>query len=154
MQEKEKEYALRINTESFGREHFFREIGLQYYFNFMDNVPNENKDKKEKQQKFVRIVAKLMLQGYAIELMDGDNLFIWTRWVEAVLDSLEDEIKAIIEEEDPNAKNETPKGVSISIMGLQSSGKSTMLNCMYNSKFAVAAGRCTKGIYMLPVMLD
>jgi hypothetical protein len=39
-------------------------------------------------------------------------------------------------------------------MGLQSSGKSTMLNCMFNSKFAVAAGRCTKGIYMLPVILD
>lgn len=42
----------------------------------------------------------------------------------------------------------------MSIMGLQSSGKSTMLNSMFNSKFAVAAGRCTKGIYMLPVMLD
>lgn len=28
-----------------------------------------------------------------------------------------------------------------------------MLNCMFNSKFAVAAGRCTKGIYMLPVIL-
>ena len=39
-------------------------------------------------------------------------------------------------------------------MGLQSSGKSTMLNCLFNSKFAVAAGRCTKGIYMLPVILD
>ena len=39
-------------------------------------------------------------------------------------------------------------------MGLQSSGKSTMLNSMFNLKFAVAAGRCTKGIYMLPVILD
>jgi hypothetical protein len=29
-----------------------------------------------------------------------------------------------------------------------------MLNSMFNSKFAVAAGRCTKGIYMLPVILD
>ena len=29
-----------------------------------------------------------------------------------------------------------------------------MLNSMFNLKFAVAAGRCTKGIYMLPVILD
>jgi hypothetical protein len=25
---------------------------------------------------------------------------------------------------------------------------------MFNLKFAVAAGRCTKGIYMVPVILD
>ena len=29
-----------------------------------------------------------------------------------------------------------------------------MLNSMFNLKFAVAAGRFTKGIYMLPVILD
>lgn len=39
-------------------------------------------------------------------------------------------------------------------MGLQSSGKSTLLNTQYNLKFAVAAGRCTKGIFMLPVILS
>jgi hypothetical protein len=39
-------------------------------------------------------------------------------------------------------------------MGLQSSGKSTFLNTQYNLRFAVAAGRCTKGIFMLPVILN
>jgi len=46
------------------------------------------------------------------------------------------------------------KGFVTSIMGLQSSGKSTFLNTQYNLRFAVAAGRCTKGIFMLPVILN
>jgi hypothetical protein len=32
LQNEEKLLANRINTESFGREHFFREYGLIYYF--------------------------------------------------------------------------------------------------------------------------
>ena len=39
-------------------------------------------------------------------------------------------------------------------MGLKSSGKSTLLNTQYNLKFMVADGRCTKGIFMLPVILS
>ena len=101
-------------------------------------------------KKYLEVVADLMLQGYAIELMDGDNSFIWLDWINAILSNLNHKIKEFI-----GAENHyNPQGIAISIMGLQSSGKSTMLNCMFNSKFAVAAGRCTKGIYMLPVILD
>jgi hypothetical protein len=99
---------------------------------------------------YLQVVADLMLQGYAIELMDGDNSFIWLDWINAILSNLNLKIKDFIGANDEY----NPQGIAISIMGLQSSGKSTMLNCMFNSKFAVAAGRCTKGIYMLPVILD
>ena len=134
----------RINTESFGREHFFREIGLVYYF--ADKALRNS----SKMENYLQVVADLMLQGYAIELMDGDNSFIWLDWINAILSNLNFKIKEFIGAED----DYNPQGIAISIMGLQSSGKSTMLNCMFNSKFAVAAGRCTKGIYMLPVILD
>ena len=33
----------------------------------------------------------------------------------------------------------------LSVLGLQSSGKSTLLNSMFNLKFLVSDGRCTKG---------
>jgi hypothetical protein len=46
------------------------------------------------------------------------------------------------------------KGIATSIMGLKSSGKSTFLNIQYNLRFSVAAGRCSKGIFMLPVILS
>ena len=107
---------------------------------------NDTNRNNGKVKNYLKTVADLMLKGYAIELMDGDNSFIWLDWIKTILSKLKDEINGFVLHE--------PKGISISIMGLQSSGKSTMLNCMFNSKFAVAAGRCTKGIYMLPVVLD
>jgi GTPase Era involved in 16S rRNA processing len=96
----------------------------------------------------VQNIADLLLKGYAIELMDGDNSFIWMTWIKAVLNALDTSIRKEV------GRKDNAQGIALSIMGLQSSGKSTMLNSMFNSKFAVAAGRCTKGIYMLPVMLD
>ena len=37
---------------------------------------------------------------------------------------------------------------TISILGIQSTGKSSLLNSMYNLDFAVSGGRTTKGINM------
>ena len=37
---------------------------------------------------YVEMVAELLLKGYAIELMDGDNSFIWMHWIKAVLEAL------------------------------------------------------------------
>jgi hypothetical protein len=34
---------------------------------------------------YLQVVADLMLQGYAIELMDGDNSFIWLEWIQIIL---------------------------------------------------------------------
>ena len=34
----------------------------------------------------------------------------------------------------------------ITILGPQSSGKSTLLNYLFGAKFQVSAGRCTKGL--------
>ena len=49
----------------------------------------------------------------------------------------------------------TPKiyGRIGSVLGVQSSGKSTPLNTMFGLNFAVSAGRCTKGVYaqLIPV---
>jgi hypothetical protein len=77
--------------------------------------------------------------------MDGDTSFIYTKWISAVLDSLKDKMER---------RHNATKGFVTSIMGLQSSGKSTLLNTQYNLRFAVSAGRCTKGIFMLPVILS
>lgn len=107
LNEKETHIANRINTESFGREHFFREIGLQYYFG------TEQNNQARKLEFFVEKVAELMIKGYAIELMDGDNLFIWTKWIEKILTKLEKAIQMFI-----GMGEKEPRGISISIMGL------------------------------------
>lgn len=38
-----------------------------------------------------------MIRGYAIELMDGDNSFIWTKWVKRVLLQLSQSIKSLLD---------------------------------------------------------
>jgi ABC-type lipoprotein export system ATPase subunit len=37
--------------------------------------------------------------------------------------------------------------IFITILGPQSSGKSTLLNALFGCDFATSEGRCTKGIY-------
>ncbi|CAN0415285.1 unnamed protein product [Lampetra fluviatilis] len=42
----------------------------------------------------------------------------------------------------------------LSILGIQSSGKSTLLNAMFGLQFPVGAGRCTRGVYMRLVKVE
>jgi ABC-type phosphate/phosphonate transport system ATPase subunit len=43
--------------------------------------------------------------------------------------------------------NISTRCIFIAILGPQSSGKSTLLNAMFGCNFAIAEGRCTKGVY-------
>ena len=42
----------------------------------------------------------------------------------------------------------------VTIIGPQSSGKSTLLNLLFGSKFHVSAGRCTKGLNAMLIRLN
>ncbi|XDV23796.1 hypothetical protein PO909_028204 [Leuciscus waleckii] len=72
--------------------------------------------------------------------MDGDVNYVAIEWVSAVLDKLIHKLgdKSVL---------------VISVVGLQSSGKSTLLNTMFGLDFAVSSGLCTRGAFMhlLPV---
>ncbi|KAI5606409.1 interferon-induced very large GTPase 1-like, partial [Silurus asotus] len=70
-----------------------------------------------------------------MELMDGDAGHVPLMWVSAVLDEL---VKILGDQ----------KVFVLSVLGIQSSGKSTMLNAMFGLQFAVSAGRCTRGAFM------
>lgn len=113
LRDKELVLSQRINTESFGREHFFREIGLIYHFE-----DEEKRDSDGLIQYYLDTVADLMLKGYAIELMDGDNSFIWNDWIMKILEKLGTAIKHFIHPLDEGNHNPEPKGIAISIMGL------------------------------------
>ena len=86
------------------------------------------------------IMVDILNQGYPVELMDGDASHVPITWVLAVLEEL--------------AKHHSKKKVFvISVLGIQSTGKSTLLNAMFGLQFNVSAGRCTRGAFMqlLPV---
>ena len=140
---KQLKYRLRRQNEylayaSFGIEHFFREIG-QIYEAKIEN-PSEN-NLTEKLHLLPQIVAQLVNDGYAIEIMDGDASHVPIRWVCAVLGQMK-------------ILHEGKKLLVISVLGIQSSGKSTLLNTMFGLQFNVSAGRCTRGVFLQLVPVD
>nr|XP_004650972.2 interferon-induced very large GTPase 1-like [Jaculus jaculus]XP_045002121.1 interferon-induced very large GTPase 1-like [Jaculus jaculus] len=81
------------------------------------------------------ITADLMISGVPIELMDGDTSYVPLKWVEAVFDKVSEKLG-------------DKRLFVLSVLGLQSSGKSTLLNALFGLQFTVSAGRCTRGAYM------
>ncbi|XP_067403112.1 interferon-induced very large GTPase 1-like, partial [Emydura macquarii macquarii] len=118
-----------INESTIGLEHLLREVGQIY--EALDALPGQNKCFL----KLPQIVADLMVSGYPLELMDGDASYVPLKWVGAVFDSLIEKLG-------------DRKVFVLSVLGIQSTGKSTLLNAMFGLQFRVSAGRCTRGAFM------
>ncbi|XP_026767322.3 interferon-induced very large GTPase 1 isoform X2 [Pangasianodon hypophthalmus] len=128
------ELSEQLNAATFGLEHIFREMG-QIYESFI-SVQTHKKRSEEKTLIFLpKLAAELMKSGHPLELMDGDAAHVPVIWVSAVLDEL---VKILGDQ----------RVFVLSVLGIQSSGKSTMLNAMFGLQFAVSAGRCTRGAFM------
>ncbi|KAM4021971.1 interferon-induced very large GTPase 1-like isoform 1-T2 [Anomaloglossus baeobatrachus] len=129
------ELSKTINNSTFGLEHILRELGQIY--EALGIFP-------EKDKTFFtlpKIAAQLMVSGHPIELMDGDAAHVPVKWVGAVLD----ELVGILGDK---------KLYILSVLGIQSTGKSTLLNAMFGLQFAVSAGRCTRGAFMQLIKVD
>ncbi|CAM4298608.1 unnamed protein product [Leuciscus chuanchicus] len=123
-----------LQAATFGLEHIMREIGQIY-----ESCSSVKKQKKGLQFDFSSLpslAAEMMISGFPLELMDGDAAHVPVIWISAVLEELIQKLG-----------NQTRVFV-LSVLGLQSSGKSTMLNAMFGLQFAVSAGRCTRGAFM------
>ncbi|XP_075687734.1 up-regulator of cell proliferation-like [Rhinoderma darwinii] len=85
---------------------------------------------------FPKAAADLLLQGIPLELIDGDTTNIHVQWITDVLTELD-------------AKMEGKCRIRvISIVGVQGTGKSTLLNTMFGLQFPVAHRQCTRGALM------
>ena len=136
--------SMLINA-SVGTEHFFREIGQIYEtVIFKDKhsplVPLSNFDENEIKH-LPMIAAKTLVEGFAMEIMDGEASHIQLTWVQAVIRCLKQMFK-------------DKKLFVLSILGLQSSGKSTLLNTMFGLRFNVSVSRCTRGAFFQLLFLD
>ncbi len=123
----------KINRTGFGLEHILREFGQIY--ESWSSVKKVRQGLKFAFCSLPRLAAEMMILGFPMELMDGDAAHVPLTWVTAVLDEL---VKKLGDQ----------KLFVLSILGIQSSGKSTMLNAMFGLQFAVSAGRCTRGAFM------
>ncbi|KAK7175521.1 hypothetical protein R3I93_002438 [Phoxinus phoxinus] len=122
-----------LQAAAFGLQHIMREIGQIY------ESCSSVKNKKDLQFHFSSLpslAAEMMISGFPLELMDGDAAHVPVIWISAVLDELIQKL------------GDQTRVFVLSVLGLQSSGKSTMLNAMFGLQFAVSAGRCTRGAFM------
>ena len=138
LKEKKKEFEevqKEILETTLGVEHLFREIGQIYEAACTD----------ESHEKYCSelssMMADLVIDGYPLELMDGDVMHVPLQWIKAVLN-------------DVKKKLNNPKIFVLSVLGIQSSGKSTMLNAVFGLQFKVSAGKCTRGAFMQLIQLN
>ncbi|MBN3299908.1 GVIN1 GTPase, partial [Amia calva] len=128
-----------LNSTTFGFQHFMREIGQVY--EAVQTVPEKLKDRRHHIDNLPAIGAEMLISGYPLELMDGDTAHVPLVWIEAVLEKLK-------------KKTGNKRVFVLSVLGVQSSGKSTLLNTMFGLQFTVSAGRCTRGAFMQLVRVD
>ncbi|XP_067314202.1 interferon-induced very large GTPase 1-like isoform X2 [Pseudorasbora parva] len=121
-----------LQAAALGLEHIIREIGQIY-----ESCSSLKKQKKGLQFDFSSLpslAAEMMISGFPLELMDGDA-HVPVIWISAVLDEL---IQKLGDQ----------RVFVLPVLGIQSSGKSTMLNAMFGQQFDVSAGRTTRGAFM------
>ncbi|KAM8746784.1 interferon-induced very large GTPase 1-like [Acanthopagrus schlegelii] len=134
-----KEIDRQLSNSSLGTEHFFREMGQIYEASL--SLPEDNPSGQQLQH-LPKLCAGLLLDGFPLELVDGDASNIPLRWVSDVLSQLNDLV---------SPKN---KILVVTVLGVQSTGKSTLLNTMFGVQFAVSSGRCTRGAFMLLIRVN
>uniref|UniRef100_A0A9J7WUW1 VLIG-type G domain-containing protein n=1 Tax=Cyprinus carpio carpio TaxID=630221 RepID=A0A9J7WUW1_CYPCA len=123
----------KLQDATFGLEHIMREIGQIY--ESCSSVKENKKDLQFDFSSLPSLAAEMMISGFPLELMDGDAAHVPLVWISAVINELIHKLG-------------DQRVFVLSVLGLQSSGKSTMLNAMFGLQFAVSAGRCTRGAFM------
>ncbi len=121
---------------SFGLEHLLRELGQVY-----EAALQSHQYKDSALSRLPKAAAELLIDGYPLELMDGDAAHVPLKWVTAVL---KEAIEILGD----------PKVFVLSVLGLKSTGKSTLLNTIFGVQFNVSVGRCTRGAFMQLLPLD
>ena len=148
LEEKQKRQNEELVSASFGLEHLFREMGQIYEARIDSGELIVSQTLKNKTNQLPQIMAEIIDNGHALELMDGDASHVPVLWVLAVLERL----KAVCGK---NARDTNGGKIFVlSVLGIQSSGKSTLLNTMFGLRFNVSAGRCTRGAYIQLLPLD
>ena len=136
-----------VNNNSLGLEHINRELCQVYETYIMYASLHESREDIWSKMQFdpdqiPQMFAMLLLHGHPFEILDGyvNNIPLMT--VTSVLHQL-----SLLVGKDKRI-------FVVSIIGIQSSGKSTLLNTMFGLQFPVSSGRCTRGVFMQLIAID
>ncbi|CAF0998993.1 unnamed protein product [Adineta steineri] len=107
---------------------------FELYDYFHDNQPVELENALEDFIKVAKNIAKLVNKGFPIHILRSRPLICQSRLMKMVLENL--------------FVKEASRLVILTIVGEQSSAKSSLLNSTFGCNFRVSAGRCTIGMYL------
>lgn len=92
-----------------------------------------------------KIMAGLFLKMYPMEILNGDHLTVPQVWLERVIHHVT---------LDEQLVSSNPKISVVSVMGLQSSGKSTFLNSLFRLSLSTKDDKCTRGSNAIMLKVD
>ncbi|XP_053390508.1 interferon-induced very large GTPase 1-like [Mercenaria mercenaria] len=125
---------MKLDEASFSVEHLFRETG-HIYDAVLTLNENASKIGLPPTDEIANITGHLVADGHQLELIDGESFYMPYKWTSTVLRYVNEYIGS-------------SKVMTLSVLGIQSSGKSTLLNTMFGSQFSTRTGRCTRGIHV------
>ena len=135
-EQKIKDISKEIDNQSVGSELFLREIFSMYtdteFLKQNSSLLNYNE--------FIDAVAESMVHGNDIEIIDGDYNTFNQDIFKDLFSRLDEKIKNLFQSYNDQI-------LVVSVIGPQSTGKSTLLNKLFNTNFQMSVGRCTKGLY-------
>ncbi|UJR18637.1 hypothetical protein I4U23_005545 [Adineta vaga] len=122
-----------IDKQTINKDFFMRELlsmfGDDDFLTKQSSINSFNKDS------YINAFVEYISKGNEIEIIDGDNNEFNTKIVAEIFRRLESKL------------GEIDEPYVVSVIGPQSTGKSTLLNMLFGSNFQMSAGRCTKGLY-------
>ncbi len=145
--------AQQVAIEALNKDSHSHEAKESYEMSSLHDIPWQDQRRVPKLEKvhealpfknasfFPKFAAKLLIEGYPLEIMDGQTAHVPIEWVTAVLK----EVVKILN---------NPNIYVFSVIGIQSSGKSTMLNTIFGLQFKVSPGKCTRGAFIQLLKLD
>ncbi|KAL3697375.1 hypothetical protein R1sor_011451 [Riccia sorocarpa] len=121
----------KLNLNNLGVEHLWRELSHLYVA----------EPRSRKYDNFPALAAQHLIDGLTLELMDGDAAMMNVEWVKAVMKVL----KEILQKQ-PSSTSRPCRLLVLSIVGPQSSGKSTLLNVMFGVRLKTSVSQTTRGV--------
>jgi hypothetical protein len=118
-------------------------VGLEHLWREMSHLYTTN---PRRFAEYPGLAAKHLIDGFTLEILDGDAAMLNQTWIKAVFLELEQQLKHSMK--DSNESNIDIRVFVLSILGEQSSGKSTLLNWMYGIRLRASAGMTTKGVHI------
>ncbi|CAD8119813.1 unnamed protein product [Paramecium sonneborni] len=111
----------------------FKNIGIELFWRELIQM-KQKCTQQELRINPVDVVFDMIKKGEPFEFLDGDQLKIDQMFLQQLTDKF--------------SQSGNEKVLVLSVLGPQSSGKSTILNKIFGCHFWTSVGRCTKGIYL------